>query len=394
MITVNITGGLGNQLFQYATARSLSKNMKTKLYLDLSHYNSSSLPNHVKYYLNHFNIKTSGIKGDLKWRINSKISGEEERFEDYSDVYENYSYKKNIEDLKGNIYLDGYWANESYFIENEEVIRDDLKIVTPPSKENKSFMKELEGENGVALSVRRGDYLEPYFKAQFGFCTLSYYEKAINKISSKIDNPKFYVFSDDPEWVMDKIKIKYPTKYISHNYKKGKYYEDLRLMSLCKHFIMANSTFSWWGAWLSQNKNKIVVGPEPWLNNYIPNEMMPKKWLKVKCNRSEIFNKSLELVYKCENIKLTDEFELNPINLNKKYDYDSIIKISISSTCSGTLKIYNNLTSHIIIGYDSGNCERYIYLDKKIPLDTLKLSNDNKNIINMKLEIKKVKEEW
>jgi hypothetical protein len=354
----------------------------------------------VKYLLNHFNINFNGYAYSRIWKFKKKIEKfkkkNETLFSDYEDVYNSPStYKEQIKDLNGNIYLDGYWGNENYFVHNEKIIKDDLQVKNLPDQKNKEILKKISSVNSVAVSVRRGDYLNPYFKAQFGFCTLDYYKKAIKEISNKVENPIFYIFSDDPEWVEKNIKLGHRTVYISHNYKKKEYWEDIRLISSCKHFIMGNSTFSWWGSWLSKNKSKIVIGPEPWLNSYTSKDMMPKTWKKIKCDRSEIFENSKHLVYKIENVELKKnevlQIKQKPRLIENEKKKDNIIKILINTEKATLLKISDEKIPPILISFERGISTRYIYLDRNINISNINIISDTQ-IKTIDLEIRNVKD--
>jgi hypothetical protein len=164
------------------------------------------------------------------------------------------------------VYLDGYWQNEIYFKDIESVIRHDLKIVTPHDPDNIALAKEISAANAVCLHARRIRY-EHLLSAR-------YYELAIQHITRVVPNPHFFCFADDMEWVRTNIPMNWPITYITHN-PQSKDYEELWLMKQCKHFIIANSTFSWWGAWLNADPYKIVIAPENW--GY--RAAVPKEWL-------------------------------------------------------------------------------------------------------------------
>ncbi|MBT9150861.1 MAG: O-antigen biosynthesis glycosyltransferase WbnK [candidate division WS2 bacterium] len=135
----------------------------------------------------------------------------------------------------------------------------------------------------MSLHIRRGDYVFNLHTNQFhGTCDLDYYFRCVEYLTTKVKNPHFFIFSDEPEWARNNLKLSYPTTLVDHN-EADKNYEDLRLMSQCKYHIIANSTFSWWGAWLSQNPEKIVFAPKRWLksDDYNPKDLMPDKWIKV-----------------------------------------------------------------------------------------------------------------
>jgi len=395
MITVGIGGGTGNQMFQYTIARSLAHDLNTDFALNLYQYNL--LPSfllksekHQRYNLRHFNINENFsssfkfISATIKRFFNSNLNYVQE-----GNIFSSFvKYNSDINDLRGDIFLRGNWQNEKYFLHNQDIIRNDFKIVTPPTEKNKSLIDEISSKNSVALCVRRNDYLQPFWKAQLGFTTLKYYEDAVETIIKKVKNPVFYVFSDDPEWVQKNIILDHPTTFITHN-DVDKDYEDLRLMSSCKHFIISNSTFHWWGAWLSLNKDKIVIAPEPWLNSYTMDEIIPERWIKIKCDRSELFNQSLNVVFEFKNEKLEldkkQKFKLKAIDeSNKYYKSDNFLKLLIDAPKKGILKITSNKLKPIYLGYHKGESERYVCLDKSIPLSGIGISNENNIPINIK----------
>lgn len=148
---------------------------------------------------------------------------------------------------------------------------------------NEQVAQNILSVNAVSLHVRRGDYVSNLTINQFhGTCSLEYYNQAIAQIAKKVETPHFFVFSDDPEWVKSNLKIDYSITIVDHN-NADKNYEDIRLMSLCKHHIIANSSFSWWGAWLCRNPNKIVIAPLKWFNDKSINttDLIPDGWIKI-----------------------------------------------------------------------------------------------------------------
>jgi hypothetical protein len=136
----------------------------------------------------------------------------------------------------------------------------------------------------ISVHIRRGDYVtDPTINKVHGTCSVPYYKIAINRFKTLFENPRFFIFSDDLKWVEDNLCIENFSTFISHNgYIKD--YEDLRLMSLCKHHIIANSSFSWWGAWLCENSNKIVLAPKKWFNNELNEftyDLIPTSWIRI-----------------------------------------------------------------------------------------------------------------
>lgn len=290
MIIVNLSGGLGNQMFQYALGRHLSIKNDTALKLNISEYKRQNLRN---YDLSHFDIFEDFITAkdsmELSYPSDSLIKKQFKKC--WARIFDinliNYINEQNINfnpeilSLGDNIYLDGYWQSEKYFSEIKDVIKRNFTVKDKPDPINKSFLEEITGCESVSVHIRRGDYVSNQKTNQVhGFLGLEYYQRALNTMLEKIDSPHFFVFSDDPVWSKQNIKIDAPITYIEHNGEKN--YEDLRLMSTCKHHIIANSSFSWWGAWLSSNENKIVIGPSKWFRNKKYNDLdrMPEKWLR------------------------------------------------------------------------------------------------------------------
>ena len=158
----------------------------------------------------------------------------------------------------------GYWQSEKYFVERSETIRSDFTFRIPLDVCNRELVATLDRANTVSLHIRRGDYANnSKTKATHGLCSLDYYQAAVNYVAERVESPRFFVFSDDIAWAKENLKIKFPCQYIGHNQGTNSYI-DMQLMSLCKHHIIANSSFSWWGAWLNPNVSKIVIAPSRW----------------------------------------------------------------------------------------------------------------------------------
>jgi len=289
MIIVKIHYGLGNQLFQYALARSLSIQQGKEFKLDISYFGGEPDKDHPRIYqLCHFNINEniagpkeidSFIKpGFLKrrWReiIHIGLPYYKKKV-----VYENgLSFDNDIFHVEDNSYLFGYWQDERYFSAIQDQLRKDLSFKTAPSSLNKEFLQQIEETTSVCIHIRRGDYLtDQSTVTTIGICDLPYYYNAIEIVRSKINNPVFYIFSDEMEWVKREFKIDQPCIYVDHNSQEMAY-EDLRLMSACKNHIIANSSFSWWGAWLSNNKDQLVIAPKVWRKQG-PEMYLPKGWV-------------------------------------------------------------------------------------------------------------------
>jgi hypothetical protein len=292
MIIVRLIGGLGNQLFQYAIGRRIALKNKMPLKLDITWCrNNPERP----YNLNHFSI----IENFATEMEIDQFKKNHENFpnrifqviKELSSPYYLRSYVRektldfdpNIFKINKSAYLDGHWQSEKYFIDIEDQLRKDFLIKTSQDEVNRVISENIKSTNSVSIHIRRGDYISNKITNQYhGTCSREYFNKAIDKITSNVDNPHFFVFSDDPQWAMDNLNSECPINFITNN-NAQKNYEDLRLMTYCKHFIIANSSFSWWGAWLSSNADKIVIAPSKWFDNQIYNDKdrLPEKWIRL-----------------------------------------------------------------------------------------------------------------
>jgi hypothetical protein len=273
MVIARIFGGLGNQLFIYAAARRLAWVNQVPLQLDISGYQEDYYKR--EYCLHHFNIQAkvispvyAGTIGKIRRRLGRQIS-QLRKFANRSYICEEFpALDPRLLHLqvKKKVYLDGYWQSERYFKDAEEVIRADLQIATQHAPENLELAKRIRTVNAVALHARRLHGVPQYSGGQpsqkVPALHIDYYRRAIELMASKVANPFFFCFGDYPQWLQENLKVEFPAYFITHN-GDDKNYEDLWLMSLCKHFIIANSTFGWWGAWLSNWPEKIVIAPAP-----------------------------------------------------------------------------------------------------------------------------------
>lgn len=292
MIIVKLIGGLGNQMFLYAIARSLAYIKQTDFKMDITGFESYSLR---KYELGNFNIVEHFANSKEIQKFKEKkpflsaffgkifVHSPNSKYHYYKEK-KIFNYDPMVFELKGNIYLDGYWQTEKYFKNIENVIINEFTVKTEPDAKNKDLLYKIKSCNAaVAIHVRRRDFVtNPQTESFHGTCSLNYYRKCVDIIAKRIDNPYFFIFSDDPKWTKENLKIGFPSIFISHN-GPNKGYEDLRLMSHCKHFIIANSSFSWWGAWLSRNSNKIVLTPKRWFRKEGINttDLIPEGWIRI-----------------------------------------------------------------------------------------------------------------
>lgn len=292
MIVSNLIGGLGNQMFQFAAGFAASKRLSDYLKLDVSSYDSYKLHQGFELY-RVFNCKAdiatnSDINEILGYQslpiIRTVVESRKFNLLRKKNfiIEPSFNYWNNFVYLHKNSYLVGYWQSERYFKCYEDLIRNEFSFKLPFSKLNAELSEQISMVNSVALHVRRGDYASnPKTAAMHGLCSVDYYNMAIQYIANQVDKPYFYIFSDDVGWATDNIKLNYPSQYVQHN-TGSESYNDMRLMSLCKHNIIANSSFSWWSAWLNVNPTKIVIAPNKWFAKDVnTTDLIPSSWVKI-----------------------------------------------------------------------------------------------------------------
>ena len=289
MVIPQLIGGLGNQMFQYAAGRALALRKKTTCKLDISGFASYGLRQFELQRIFHCPVEVateSDVRHVLGWyaspaiqRIAARLRMPFLRSRELV-VEPHFNYWPGINDVPQDCFLVGYWQSEKYFQDAVQEIRADFAFKTPMSDRNAEIARQINGVNAVSLHVRRGDYVSnPHTNSVHGLCSLDYYRAAIRHISERIERPHLFIFSDDMAWVKDQLKLGLPCQYVEHN-QGDESYNDMRLMSLCRHHIIANSSFSWWGAWLNPNPHKIVVAPQNWFaNNSDVGDLFPREWV-------------------------------------------------------------------------------------------------------------------
>ena len=292
MIITKLIGGLGNQMFQYAAGRRASVVNKTELKLDITEYDHQVGITHRVYMLNAYKIHASiATKSEIEAFKSLSLDFIPRSWHRLKILLLRRHYIRQkashftheLLNAADNSYLDGYWGSEKYFSDIGEILRKDFTLKKKPDKTNSELIQHIKNCNSVSIHVRRSDYVKDKKTHDFhGVCGLAYYKKAISLITKKVMNPSFFIFSDDPDWCKANFRLRYPTTYVRHNLGKNDC-EDMRLMSVCKHNIIANSTFSWWGAWLNRNPDKIIVAPKRWFTNKSINteDLIPNSWIKI-----------------------------------------------------------------------------------------------------------------
>lgn len=282
-IFVKILGGLGNQMFQYATAKALSIKTGQALLLD-----NESLKRHQErpFELGHFNI-SEGVVSFLDYFKLGMLGLDYPliKVKKHPRYYLEKKFEFNPDVLKFNapVYLDGYFQSEKYF---KDYRSDLLKAFTFKSEMNdneKKYFSLMKNKLSVSIHIRRGDYISNASASNlFVAQPLSYYENALNLLREKFFNFQVFVFSDDAEWVKHNLKTDFELNFVTGNNGENSF-RDLRLMSFCDHHIIANSSFSWWGAWLNQNPEKLVVAPKEWFKDKNKNDgdLIPENWIRI-----------------------------------------------------------------------------------------------------------------
>lgn len=287
MIIVNLKGGIGNQLFQYALGRHLALKNNTELKLDISGLDKANKVGDIyrPFDLDSFSIKATIANNDevSKLKYPYGLLSKAWRWFSFKILKEkNLVFDPKVLKWSDNLYLDGYWQSPKYFDDIRETLLSELVFNRTLSASAQDYLKKIEINNSIALHVRRGDYIKnPTVLKEFGICSNDYYTKAVKYISENVTHPIFFVFSDDIEWAKENIQLPDSTTYV-----KGKdmtAVEDLVLMSKCQHNIIANSSFSWWSAWLNDHFDKIVIAPAPWFDTIeYDKDLIPKSWIQIQ----------------------------------------------------------------------------------------------------------------
>jgi hypothetical protein len=299
---VKLTPGLGNQLFEYAAGRSVALHNGTTLKLDRTFLREG------QYQLSPFSTQErfatpreiAALTREGKRGMNRLIFDFHQRNRPYYRrshfVEPNYfdrafgrrtiehrlTYDSNIFRTPKDVYLEGYFPTEKYFKPISDLIRREFKLRNGFGIRNQDIAEKIVKTESVSVHVRRGDYLYPINSFTLGNLKMTYYEKCVHIVADRLKSPHFFLFSDDPEWVAKNFDLGHPTTLGSM--KESRNYEDLALISICKHNIVSNSTFSWWGAWLNQNPAKLVLAPDPWYASSIikSSDVVPDDWVRVR----------------------------------------------------------------------------------------------------------------
>ncbi len=295
MIIVKITDGLGNQLFQYACGKAVALRHKTSVHLDVSWYDTHD----QRFTPRTFGLHTLAISAPLATEAESKrlkmptypflIRSLYYRWQYAIPYYRRYFYKErsfqydaHVWNTRKNVYLEGFWQSYRYFQHIRAVLLKEFEAQAPLYSAYEAYQAKIISQNSVCLHVRRGDYAQRDQNPEHELLTLSYYTEAISYLVAKVANPHFFIFSDDIAWVKEHLPLPKTVTFVEGNAATPE--NDLMLMKRCKYFIIANSTLSWWGAWLSVFPQKIVVAPKQWFaasSTKATVDLLPSDWIRL-----------------------------------------------------------------------------------------------------------------
>lgn len=428
MIIVKLVGGLGNQLFIYAFGRSLAHDLDEELYLDISRFGFNIHIEHLVYGLHPYNIK--GVVGNYspeayKIRSPSFFSGDMKIYENGGFLtlrgrfYKNLLFD-NMKNLKFPAYITGdfmrgydnddrFTITENFFRHNKDIIHEDLQYLLELTDEYKDIVEDMNNHDSIAINLRRGDYKN---HPEFGLCSADYFNNAIEEIVKDLDNPKFFIFTEDHEWAEEHLIINYPFRHVvfnkDNNLVGNGYSQLLKAMSSCDHFIISNSTFAWWGAWLGENPNKKIIAPRPWFQSrdFLEAETIDGiKPMSIDNNYESSFNNSNNVLFKLNeksnfseirNVDITYNNSMlvrvigdNPkMVLSDKFNSSNklIVKISLKSFAKNQFSLYykrigdedfSGANSFYVWYYDNEKFTHYVILPEDISQIMIRPANES-----------------
>jgi hypothetical protein len=297
LVVARLIGGLGNQMFQYATGRALALRRGAALRLDVTGF--AAVGAHTKRW---YELDALAIHGDvasdadLAWFHGAGKPGLSlldhmlrllriDRPRGAWPIYRerHFQFDPAVPDLPAPVYLDGYWQSERYFSDIAGLLRQEFTAKAPLDQENAALAGAIDATNAVSLHVRRGDYVsDPTTNWFHGTCTPDYYRRAVDCVNARAGVPHLFVFSDDQQWTRANLHFGVPTTFVGAN-PPDCGYRDMQLMARCRHHIIANSSFSWWGAWLNPSREKIVVAPQQWFSSTSNDtrDLIPANWVRL-----------------------------------------------------------------------------------------------------------------
>jgi hypothetical protein len=298
LVITRLIGGLGNQMFQYATGRALALRGGAVLKLDITGFAAVGAYAKRRFELDSFSIHGNPASdADLAWfgrtgkprsprfhRVLNllRIDRANGAWPIYREPH--FQFDPTVAELRAPVYLDGFWQSERYFFEIAAVLRQEFTAKAPLDRKNAALAAAIDSVNAVSLHVRRGDYVNDRATNRYhGICSPDYYQRAVDYIAAKVPAPHLFVFSDDRRWTRSNLRFAVPTTFVGAN-PPDCGYRDMHLMARCRHHIIANSSFSWWGAWLNPSREQIVVAPRQWFCSASNDtrDLIPPDWVRLK----------------------------------------------------------------------------------------------------------------
>jgi hypothetical protein len=295
MIIVNLIGGLGNQMFQYACGYALGRESGLAVKVATDMFDEYTIHNRLE--LSRVFLISASVAEprDMQnllggWRSQPKIRRwlgidilKLLRGQHFIVEHQSQFNKELLCQARRGLYLQGYWQSERYFKRHADVLRKEFSFKSVPTGCNAELARQIRQDVSVSLHVRRGDYAShPKTLAYHGLCEPEYYFRAIEHMRGHVPKFRLFAFSDDPQWVTRTLKPRYPEMVVVDHNPGKQSHNDMQLMSLCNHHIIANSSFSWWGAWLNPDINKIVIAPRKWFANGPDNaDLIPERWVRL-----------------------------------------------------------------------------------------------------------------
>ncbi|MDB5813272.1 MAG: hypothetical protein JWN23_389 [Rhodocyclales bacterium] len=290
-VIVALKGGLGNQLFEYAAGLALASRRGAELVLDVSSFSDPrarhfalgpfELPERIQQRAFRFWSRggfCDAVLRRLSRRFGWTRGGVPVHYENSSRGFDD-----SVLTLEAPILLDGYFQSEQYFCDYAALLRERLSVPRHLHEASRQLMHLIRACDAICIHVRRGDYISNPVANQFhGLCGMDYYRRGVELVAEKLGAPHCFVFSDDPQWVRENMSLPFPTTVVDIN-GEDQAHQDLWLMAACRRFVIANSSLSWWGAWLSSHIDKQVVAPKQWFKGSTQDtsELVPADWIRV-----------------------------------------------------------------------------------------------------------------
>lgn len=297
LVITRLIGGLGNQMFQYATGRALALRGGAALKLDVTGFAAAGAHTKRRYELDSFSIHGGAASDADLARFGRTGKPRSPRLDRVLRLFRfgrpygawpiyrepHFHFDPAVPELRAPVYLDGYWQCERYFSDIAGVLRQEFTAKAPLDRENAALAEAIDAVNAVSLHVRRGDYAsDPTTNRVHGICSPDYYQRAVDYITTRTGAAHLFVFSDDRQWTRANLRFAAPTTFVGANSPDCSY-RDMQLMARCRHHIIANSSFSWWGAWLNRSDEKIVVAPRQWFgtSSNDTSDLIPANWVRL-----------------------------------------------------------------------------------------------------------------